>query len=161
MRVRDVMTTAVITIQPDTPFRSIWELIFRKRINAIPVVSSKEELVGIVTKEDILKTLYPDYGEFIKDLSMMGDPDDMAIDIQEVFQRHAEEVMKTSVVFTREDTLLMRALARMMAHRVNQLPVLSDNNRVVGMITKSDIFYSLYGMGKKLAKAPVSKKSPK
>lgn len=148
MRVREVMTEDVITIEPDTPFREIWELIFKKRINAIPVVSSKKELLGIVTKEDILKTLYPDYGEFIKDLSMVGDPDDMALDIQNVFKHRADEVMKTSVVFTRADTLVMRALARMMAHRVNQLPVLSEDNRVIGMITKSDIFYSLYGMGK-------------
>ena len=42
--------------------------------------------------------------------------------------------------FSRESTLVMRALSRMIVRHVDQLPVLNDEDEVVGVITKGDIF---------------------
>lgn len=50
---KDVMRTPAITAHPDTPVRTIAEIMLKERINRIPIVRSGR-LVGIVTREDIL-----------------------------------------------------------------------------------------------------------
>jgi CBS domain-containing protein len=53
-----VMTPDPVTIQPDTSIEDIASLMVDKNIHTLPVVDGKK-LVGIVGKEDILRTLMP------------------------------------------------------------------------------------------------------
>ncbi|MFC1868012.1 CBS domain-containing protein [Thermodesulfobacteriota bacterium] len=57
--VADAMTPNPITIHPDTSIEELASLMLDKKFHTIPVVD-KGELVGIVGKADILKTLMPD-----------------------------------------------------------------------------------------------------
>lgn len=57
MVVEDVMTSKPITIFPDTPVSQAAELMLDKRINRLPVVEPRGKLVGIVTRDDLLKAL--------------------------------------------------------------------------------------------------------
>lgn len=56
----------------------------------------------------------------------------------------AKDIMCRTVIFARETTLIMRALSRMIVRHVDQLPILNNDDQVVGMVTKGDIFYSLF-----------------
>ncbi len=64
--------------------------------------------------------------------------------IQELAPLKVKDIMVTTVIFCRETTLVMRALSRMIVRHVDQLPVLNDDDEVVGVITKGDVFYSLF-----------------
>ena len=55
---RDALTQDPITVHPDTSIEEIASLMVDKRFHTIPVVD-KGELVGIIGKVDILKTLMP------------------------------------------------------------------------------------------------------
>lgn len=55
-RVRDVMTTQVVTVEPETSLYEIAELFERRRINRVPVVSNGA-LVGIVTRANLVQAL--------------------------------------------------------------------------------------------------------
>lgn len=55
--VEDVMSSNPITISPDTSVSQAAELILNKRINRLPVVDGTERLVGIITRNDLLKAL--------------------------------------------------------------------------------------------------------
>jgi CBS-domain-containing membrane protein len=57
LRAEQVMTRDVITAAPDTPLAELSRIMTRKRINRIPVLDG-EELVGIVTREDVLRGLF-------------------------------------------------------------------------------------------------------
>ena len=57
--VSDVMTPHPTTVSPETNIEEIASLMLEKNIHTIPVVD-KGEIVGIIGKEDILKTLMPD-----------------------------------------------------------------------------------------------------
>jgi CBS domain-containing protein len=48
--VRDVMTSQVITVTPDTTFKVVAQLLRAYRIAAIPVVDSEQHVVGIVPR---------------------------------------------------------------------------------------------------------------
>jgi CBS domain-containing protein len=53
MRVRDVMTTDVATVAPDTDLRDVAALLVQLRISGVPVVDG-EKVVGVVSEGDIL-----------------------------------------------------------------------------------------------------------
>lgn len=153
MKVLDIMSDAVVTATPKTPLDTVWKILFQNKVNALPVIDDKKKLVGIITKEDLLKKLYPDYIDLVEDFTRASDFEEMEKKMSNLSDYTAEQVMNTRVIFTRSDTFIMRALSRMIARRVNQLPVLDDEDRVIGMVTKGDIFYALFKKhGKKKTK---------
>lgn len=56
MKVSDAMTKDPVTIQPDTDLETIATLMVDKNFHTLPVLENSR-LVGIIGKEDILKTL--------------------------------------------------------------------------------------------------------
>ena len=55
MRARDVMTSPVFTVAPDTPVTEIAEMLISKRISAVPVVDDQERVIGMVSEGDLLR----------------------------------------------------------------------------------------------------------
>lgn len=140
-----VMSKKVTLVKPDTSLWELWKTIFVHRVNAVPVVDGNHKLVGIISKEDVLKLLYPNYEDMLEDLFTSYDFEAMEERIHELSTKKAKDIMCKRVIYTREDTPIMRALSRMIARRLNQLPVLSrKDDTVVGMVTKGDIFYGLF-----------------
>jgi CBS-domain-containing membrane protein len=141
MQVSHFMSKTAVCVSPTTPLTHIWKLIFEKHIHGIPVVDKNNKLLGIIAEEDMLKKLFPDYEEF------SFNPDNEA-EVTERLEKlkhvTAEKIMNSRVYFTRSDTLIMRALSRMMAQHVRQLPVLDENDHVVGMLSKADVFRGLF-----------------
>lgn len=156
MIVSEVMSKKITLVKPDTSLRDLWKTIFIHRINAVPVVDTKRKLVGIISKENVLKLLYPNYEDMLEDLFTTRDFVAMEERIHELNVKKAKDIMDKRVVFTHEDIPIMRALSRMIARRLNQLPVLSrKDDTVVGMVTKGDIFRALFK--KHLRFAPLTK----
>ena len=54
MRAMDVMTTNVITVDPDTPVQALATLLSERGISGVPVVDKDSRLVGIVSEGDLL-----------------------------------------------------------------------------------------------------------
>ena len=144
MKVKDVMSTSLVTVLPTSSFREVWKSIVKRKINALPVVDNKQRLVGIIVKENLLERLYPDYKELFSFEGDFPDFEEMEKKILELGALMAEDIMTKRLIYTREETPVMRALSRMIVRRVNQLPVLSDNGKLVGVITKGDIFYAVF-----------------
>jgi CBS domain-containing protein len=55
----DIMTSPVITANEETPVSDIVNLFADKKINRVPILSQDRKLVGIVSREDALKTVIP------------------------------------------------------------------------------------------------------
>lgn len=165
MIVSEIMSTELVTVHPDTPFREIWKQFFSNRIHTIPVVDKHTKLLGIISRADLLRPLYPQYQNVLEYLQSSRDFEDMEGRVNEMEGKTAKDLMSTRVIFTREDTLIMRVLSRMIVRKVDQLPVLTYEDRVVGVVTKGDIFYSLFKdrlRGKKSSKkAPIQQKIKK
>lgn len=56
-KVEDIMTTKIRTVGPDTEVSEIADLMLNKKINRLPVVDKNKNLVGIVARSDILKSM--------------------------------------------------------------------------------------------------------
>ncbi|MBI4311300.1 MAG: CBS domain-containing protein [Chloroflexi bacterium] len=58
-RVKDVMTREVEVVSEDEPVGAVVEKMLRRQVNRLPVVRDKE-LVGIITRHDLLKLIAAD-----------------------------------------------------------------------------------------------------
>lgn len=143
MKVRDAMSRRIVVASPSTGFPELWKKIFSHHITSIPIVDSVKHLVGIVTREDLLKILYPTYHDLVLDFTAIPDFEEMEGSIRQLSAKKAKDVMDRRIIFAREDTEIMRALSRMIVRKVHQLPVLDSSDKLIGMITKGDIFYAL------------------
>lgn len=158
MKVADVMSRDIVTVTLDTPYRDLWKTIFKKHVNAMPVVDKQKKLLGIITREDLLEPIYPQYQEVMENLTAARDFEGMEERLHDLVALRVRDVMSKRVIFTRDTTPIMRALSRMIVRRVNQLPVLTEADRLVGMVTKGDIFYSLFSRHFAKSKLPHHKR---
>lgn len=144
MQVSDLMKTHVITATADTSLKQVWKLLSQKHIHSLLIVDAKQKLSGIVVKEDFLRQIFPNYEDVVEEMGLDNEQDEVETKLDKLKHLKAGSVMNSRVLFTRPDTNLMRALSRMIVQRVRQLPVLDDSDRVVGVISKGDIFDSLF-----------------
>ena len=143
MNVSDIMSRNLVVLPPTATFKEIWRTIFKKKIHSVPIVDKKKIMVGIITREELLERLYPDYQELFSLEDDFPDFEDMEKKIAELSGMKASSLMRKQVVFCHADTPVMRALSRMIVHRIHQMPVVGANGKLAGMVTKGDIFISL------------------
>jgi CBS domain-containing protein len=55
--IRHIMSTPLVTIEPNSPIRSAIEIMQQKNIRRLPVIDNKGIMVGIVTSTDLLKEI--------------------------------------------------------------------------------------------------------
>jgi CBS domain-containing protein len=144
MKVTDAMTASTVTARPSMSLRDVWKLIIKKHVNSVIIVDAKGCLEGIVVREDLLSMIFPKYEEYLSDIGSVVDFKEMEDHVRTIGNKCARDIMKTQIIFAHEDTELMRALSRMIVHHVDQLPVVSRHNRVLGILTKSDVFSILF-----------------
>ena len=145
MKVINFMKRPIVTTSSQTPLPEVWQLIFKKHLHSIPVIDASKKLVGIITKEDLLEKVFPDYNEMVPDFSDGEDSEEKAFDkLEKLRHVKAKDVMQTDIIFTHPETNIMRALSRMIVRRVRQLPVVDDQGKLIGLLAKGDIFDGLF-----------------
>ncbi len=120
LKVKDVMTTDVVTISPKNTMNELRDILRSKRISGLPVVN-KNKLVGIISIEDLIKCLANgEMNALIKDK------------------------MKEDVEVIYSDESLVSAVGAFDKLGYGRIPVIDRYNRnLVGIITKGDIISGL------------------
>ena len=59
MRAMDVMTTEVVTVDPETSVQALAALLSERGISGVPVVDSANRVVGVVSEGDLLHRVEP------------------------------------------------------------------------------------------------------
>jgi CBS domain-containing protein len=139
MRVRDLMTTDVLTIGPETPIRDVAKILSENRISGLPVCSSDGRVLGVVSEGDVL------YKEHDPTEGQVGGPLGWLLDLappesarEKARALKAGEAMTTPAV-TIAPHESVSAAARLMAERgVNRLPVVVEDE-LVGIVTRADL----------------------
>ena len=127
IKVGDLMTKELITLQADDDLPKADELMRLNRLRHLPVVDGKK-LAGLITHRDLLR-LQP---ELLARLGSTGDAD------EEVFiPLSARDLMNEDVATTTSDTPAVEAAKRLLSQRYGCLPVV-DGDELVGIITESD-----------------------
>jgi CBS domain-containing protein len=153
MEAREVMTRDVVRVGPDTTVGEIAAILVRHRISAVPVVSGTQ-LLGIVSQTDLAHRSETGTEKRRKWwLELVADPDAKAREYVKTHGLSAQDVMTRFVVSVPESASLAEVADVLDAHRIRQVPVMSDG-RLVGMISRADLV-------RKLAEAKVAASAPR
>lgn len=127
MKVREIMSTDVIAVDPHTSVPDAIRVMKEKCIRRLPVISDRG-LVGIVTDRD-LKEVSPSPATSLS-----------AWELTYLLSRlPLKDVMRKHVLTLSPEDEVERAASVMYEKKIGGLPVVEDG-RVVGMVTESDIF---------------------
>jgi acetoin utilization protein AcuB len=136
MIVRKHMSSPPITVTPDTDFKVAMGLMQQHRIRRLPVVDAAGALAGIVAERDLL-------GAADRYLQSLADVD---------------EVMTRRVVTVARNTPVVEAATLMIELKIGGLPVVDASNKVLGIITETDLLKALVDMLQKPSHAPLAAK---
>ncbi len=156
MHAKDIMTTQVLTVSPETTVREIALLMADKGISAVPVVNGGE-VVGIVSEGDLIHRQELGTDEFRKRASWYNIVDDKEAAAAFVAKAHgmvARDVMTRDVISISGRISLVEVADIMESNNVKQLLVMQDS-RLIGIVTRADIVRALAARPEG-ANAPVS-----
>lgn len=139
MKVRDVMTSPVYSVTTDTPLKDVARLLIERRISGAPVVDAAGAVVGVVSEEDFLARQADAEPTRHRPLSWawMGGPDQRAI--AKLHATTAGEAMTSPAITIGADRPLSEAAGVMSRSDINRLPVVDDDGRLIGIISRADV----------------------
>ncbi len=150
-----VMSREVFTVSPDTPIREAVKLFVEQRISGAPVVDSNNVLVGVLSESDLLWKeaggphdhflVPPVYLGLLDTFIYVRDEKNLQQEMQKFLAQRVGEAMSTTLVTITEDAVLPTAADLMLTKKVNRLPVVDSDNKVIGLLTRSDVLRGMLG----------------
>ncbi len=141
----DVMTRQVLSVSPDATVEDAAQQMLTRGISGLFVVNETGDLVGIVTEGDLLRR--DEIGTERHRpwwLRMFVSPGRQAADFTRTHGRRVSDVMTENVISVAHDSALEAVVALMEEHRIKRIAV-TQNGRVAGVISRSDLLRALVG----------------
>jgi CBS domain-containing protein/anti-sigma regulatory factor (Ser/Thr protein kinase) len=115
LRINEVMTRSVKKITPEMKMKDVVEVFRQAHISGAPVVLNGD-LVGVLSLEDVIRCL-----------------------VQSDIYSPVSKYMTTRVITVKASDPVIEALKIFVSTHLGRLPVLDENNQLVGIMTKGDI----------------------
>ena len=126
---RDIMSTDLLTVEANSSLEDVVKLIVSERVTGVPVVDSEGRMVGVCSDYDIIR-------QFSKAKRKARD----------VFRKKIDYSKKVETVTT--ETLLSEIAEKFVTMKYRRLPVLDQEGRLVGIITRRDMMKVLFYQAK-------------
>ena len=124
--VGDIMSTKVVTLLPEQNLLGVAEALQHFEYRHVPVVDDGK-VVGVITRVDVLNTAAS---------AFEADSEFRTSNIESFL--FVSEVMSTEVRTVRPDTPLAKAAEAMRFYKIGCLPVVDDDELLVGIVTTTD-----------------------
>jgi CBS domain-containing protein len=139
---RDIMTTDVITISPETTLKEVGEILKRNRVSGLPVVDKDGAVVGVITLTDMLRILDQIY--HWKEIERRV-PE---IKLSDMFEKEKAEakvksIMTKEVLVLDESAPIEEVMRLMFDRKVHTIPV-TRNGKLIGVIGKRDLISACF-----------------
>lgn len=125
--VADVMTHQAITLPDSATVLQAWQLLTEKEIGQAPVVDAQGQLVGLLTRADLLKP------------ERLPSPESHALVWHALLLQNVSEIMWTPVPSVSPESDIRRVAQVLLESGLPGLPVVDEQGRVIGFISRSDI----------------------
>lgn len=146
MKARDVMTSAVTSVGPDTPIRDVAKILRDHGISAVPVVGEARAPIGMISEGDLIGRNETDR-EARRDwwLNLIAEGEMLNADFLASLRplaRRARDLMSAPVVTVSEETEVTEIARLLTSYRIKRVPVLRDG-RIVGIVSRADLVRAL------------------
>ncbi len=130
MFVRQVMTPDPVTVRAGTTVKAALRLLDDNDISSMPVVDGRGHIQGVVSEADLIRDLVgPD--QRLREIPVEAPPSPE--------HAYVDEVMTAHAVTVRPDTDLADAVELVTSIGIKCLPVVDDDTRVIGVISRRDV----------------------
>ena len=146
LKVKDIMDTKYVTIQPDAPVSKAAKMIFNGETRGtgykpfgIVVVDDFRHLLGMISMEDILYHLRPPFMNYELQNVPLWDGE-LEVYLDHFTDLRVEQVMNSPVITSKPQDDVMVVIDKMVKSKIRRLPVVEEE-KIMGMIYLSDVFY--------------------
>jgi len=143
---KEIMTTKVITVTPETSVETLAGILSEHRISGVPVTEADGSLVGIITEKDLIRknarlhipTVFRIFDAFVA----LERPGKMLDEMKRMAATNVGDICTRKVVTVNPETTVQDIATIMSERNVHLLPVLEDGN-LVGIVGKVDVVRAL------------------
>ena len=141
--VADIMTTELITVSPKTSLQEAIQIIADRKVSGLPVVDDEGQLVGIISETDLTWQATgveaPPYVMFLDSVIYLQNPAKHNQEVHKALGQTVAEAMSEKPTTIKQDRLVREAARIMHEKKVRRLPVVDDNDKLIGIITQGDV----------------------
>jgi CBS-domain-containing membrane protein len=139
MKIADVMTKRVRTVESETPLKEVARILAYLGISGLPVVSPEGRVLGVVSEGDLLykeRGATPAHRGGLLGLLLEWDDGEAEVKLQ---ARTAGEAMSSPAITIGPKASLTEAASLMLDKHVKRLPVLGEDGTLLGIVTRADL----------------------
>jgi CBS domain-containing protein len=129
-RVRDIMSTSVVSVDRITSYKEIASTLARHHIGGIPVLVLGRRVVGMVTDADLVAMAARTHAKSGLPQLHRG---------QRPHALTAEQLMTAPAITIHPDAPIASAARQMTEHRVSRLPVVDHDGTLIGIVSRRDL----------------------
>jgi CBS domain-containing protein len=145
----EIMDSSVPSISPDADARSAIELLAKTEKGAIPVIDDERKVVGIVSESDLILSdeesdlHLPHYLNIMGGIVFVGSMKGFEKRLDKAFATQVSELMSADPVVVNDYSSAETVARRIADEHHNHLPVVDDEGRFLGMVTRADALAAL------------------
>ncbi len=148
MKAKEIMNKDVITVSPEDTVTNLVKLMLDKSISGVPVVDEEQRILGIVSETDLIypeKSLHlPAFIPILDSFVFIEGFRETEKEIRKMSAYKVEDVMTKDVITINEDQDIQDVVNLMIDKRINRIPVIDKDKKVIGIITRSNILKHIY-----------------
>ncbi|MEN2423948.1 CBS domain-containing protein [Streptomyces rimosus] len=135
-----VMNRDVVTTSPEVPFKEVADLLARHAISGVPVVDRDDKVLGVVSETDLMSHQAAQDDDAPRPWYALRRRANSARAARtKAGGRTAGDLMTSPAVTIGPRRTVAEAARTMAAHRVERLPVIDEEGRIMGIVTRSDL----------------------
>jgi CBS domain-containing protein len=146
LKIKDIMTTELITASPETEILQAAKVLLGNHINGVPVVDEAGKLVGILCQSDLIaqqkRLPIPSFFTFMDGLFSTSSAKQIEKQMQKIAAITVAQAMTPNPVFVEPDMSIEVVAGLMVDNGFHTIPVLQEG-RLVGIVGKEDILRTL------------------
>ena len=142
LTVRDVMRRQVPVASPTTAIAELARLMVEHRVPGVPILED-DQLVGIVTEGDLIQREasvdFPEVTTIFDAVFFADTGEPLEEELRHVLATTARDLMTAPVISIREYATLSELATLMVQRRINPIPVVDEERRIIGLATRSGL----------------------
>ncbi|WP_055493906.1 CBS domain-containing protein [Streptomyces sp. TP-A0356] len=138
-KVGSVMTTDVVRAGYRTPFKEVARLLADRRISGLPVVDDDEKVIGVISETDLVTRQSEAFDRDETRPRFRFAPLRAHRQAARSSAFTAGQLMTAPPVTVHAEETIAEAARTMVQRRVERLPVLDEEDRLVGIVTRRDL----------------------
>lgn len=136
-RITDVMTAHVVKAVYSTPFKGVAERLSRHNISGLPVVDADDKVIGVISETDLMMRQVVSVADTASWWGLLSRA--RRREQIKVRARTAGQLMSQPAVTAHAEDSIAEAARIMMEHKVERLPVVDEQDRLIGIVTRRDL----------------------